>query len=156
MTPAERARKIEQEEFAAECRAARARALAYSKECRQLEAAKVEAWMRDRWENPATVRFNTIRCFERSKFYTFDGKALTLTQWAAETGIPLQTLRYRIDKGWHLQRALTEPVMNRAQRAKLHRRNVEIIRNMVQHFRKAQRTPCHSTRDQREEHTCSS
>jgi hypothetical protein len=40
--------------------------------------------------------------------YTFQGKTLSLVQWAKEVGIPYATLYYRISNGWTIERALTE------------------------------------------------
>jgi hypothetical protein len=45
----------------------------------------------------------TTRC------YLFEGKSLTLTEWAAETGIPRAAIAARLELGWPLERALTEP-----------------------------------------------
>lgn len=43
--------------------------------------------------------------------YRFDGKNLTITQWAKVTGINVYTLRDRIRQyNWPIERALTEPV----------------------------------------------
>lgn len=41
--------------------------------------------------------------------HTFDGKTLTLSEWASYTGIREMTLRRRIRMGWPIERALTEP-----------------------------------------------
>jgi hypothetical protein len=38
-----------------------------------------------------------------------DGRKLCLSDWAAETGIGLTTLKYRLDAGWSVERALTTP-----------------------------------------------
>lgn len=47
----------------------------------------------------------------KGRLIEFDGRALTATQWVAETGIPLRTLLSRLDKhGWSVERALTTPV----------------------------------------------
>lgn len=37
----------------------------------------------------------------------YDGRKLCLSDWAAETGIGITTLKYRIDNGWSVERALT-------------------------------------------------
>lgn len=45
---------------------------------------------------------------ETRKFITFNGKTLTMSQWAKEIDIPSQTLSYRISRlGWSAERALT-------------------------------------------------
>lgn len=42
---------------------------------------------------------------------TYDGRTLTLSEWARETGIRAETIRERIRQhGWSAERALTEPV----------------------------------------------
>lgn len=41
--------------------------------------------------------------------YTYDGKTLTLAQWAEETGLPYSCLQYRHQKGWPAVKLLTKP-----------------------------------------------
>ncbi|WP_037317167.1 hypothetical protein [Ruegeria halocynthiae] len=41
---------------------------------------------------------------------TFRGEEHSLNQWAEITGIQKATLRYRLNQGWSVARALTEPV----------------------------------------------
>ena len=43
------------------------------------------------------------------KIYTFNGKTQNLYQWAADTGIPFETLRYRLMRGWSLEDCFTRP-----------------------------------------------
>lgn len=40
---------------------------------------------------------------------TFNGRTMTLTQWSRETGLSYGTLKFRINKGWGIERALTTP-----------------------------------------------
>ena len=40
----------------------------------------------------------------------FDKKALTLTEWERETGIHRYTIYSRLERGWSVERALTEPI----------------------------------------------
>lgn len=40
----------------------------------------------------------------------FRGKNQSVAAWADETGIPAQTIYHRLDSGWLVERALTEPV----------------------------------------------
>ena len=40
----------------------------------------------------------------------YEGKSQTLAQWARATGIYSTTLRYKLNQGWSVHRALTEPV----------------------------------------------
>lgn len=40
----------------------------------------------------------------------YNNRTQTIAQWSKETGIPIDTLRYRIRSGWEVDKALTEPV----------------------------------------------
>jgi len=44
-----------------------------------------------------------------AKKYKHDGKSLTIPQWARETGLPQGTLVDRVKNGWEIERALTTP-----------------------------------------------
>ncbi len=92
MTPAERSRQIDKAEFEAECKAARERALAYSKQCRKLEKQKVRAWMRDD-ADPITAKF--VYSGRPPMTYTVNGHSRTLAQWASHLGISIHTLTNR-------------------------------------------------------------
>jgi hypothetical protein len=147
MTPAERARQIDREEFAAESAAARARALAYSKRCREIEAAKYDAWLNDgtadavrmRGMDPKHSRIGVEKGRRAqaasSKLYGAFGQRHTLSEWANEVGIPAGIISSRVSKGWSIERALTEPHGKAAQ--KQHQRNAEIIRRMIDGFHSA-------------------
>ena len=52
-------------------------------------------------------------------FLTYNGETKTMSQWAEEKGIPYDTLRMRLIKGWTIDDALTRPV--RIKRSNLHR-----------------------------------
>lgn len=41
--------------------------------------------------------------------YELDGESLTLGEWAKRAGLRRETLRYRVEHGWDLRRALTTP-----------------------------------------------
>ena len=43
----------------------------------------------------------------RNKFYTFNGKSLTIRQWAKELGFKRGLLEDRLRRGWTLEKALT-------------------------------------------------
>lgn len=45
-----------------------------------------------------------------NRLITFNGRTQTLAQWAREIGIRRDTLRKRLESGWSLDRALTEPI----------------------------------------------
>lgn len=50
---------------------------------------------------------------QHARTFEFDGKRLTLTQWAELSGINRATLSDRIKQhGWSMERALTQPVAN--------------------------------------------
>ena len=51
-----------------------------------------------------------------SLLLTFDGRTQCLSAWAEETGLDRTTLRYRLKKGWPIERALTTPLMSRVER----------------------------------------
>jgi len=64
---------------------------------------------------PAGSRRGTVRC--DSRLYTFDGKTMTLTQWATELGIRPHTLLKRL-KNWSIEDAFTIPVDERKGRGR--------------------------------------
>ena len=43
-----------------------------------------------------------------NRLIEFDGKTMTLAQWAKKTNIPASTIARRIDRGWDVERALGE------------------------------------------------
>jgi hypothetical protein len=49
-----------------------------------------------------------------TKKYEHDAQSLALGEWAELSGIPYNTLFGRIRYGWTLERAITEPVKERA------------------------------------------
>ena len=48
-----------------------------------------------------------------NRLITHNGRTQTVTQWQDETGIKEATIRYRLKKGWSVEKALTEPIKNR-------------------------------------------
>jgi len=44
-----------------------------------------------------------------SRFVAFDGQVRTIKQWSEALGISYNTLRSRLDSGWEIERALTQP-----------------------------------------------
>lgn len=76
-----------------------------------------------------------IRSIEGKRFYTFDGKSLSLPRWAEQLGIKENTLRDRIHQhGWSIERAFTTPPMPNFKHRSLRKRNAEIIRKMLEGF----------------------
>jgi hypothetical protein len=45
-----------------------------------------------------------------NRLVEFDGKSQTIAQWADELGMNYRTLNNRLNRGWPVERALTEPV----------------------------------------------
>lgn len=71
---------------------------------------------------------------QSSRMITFNGRTLSLQAWSRELGITYQTLQNRLNKGWSIERALTEPVIdNRARTRRL--QNAAIIRRIADAFR---------------------
>lgn len=93
MTRAERARLIDQQEFEAECKAARERAFAYVEECRQRERQKFRDWM---GKPEVTPQHNMTTGYAR--VHTYSGLTLTVEQWAKRLGVKPSTLYGRQKK----------------------------------------------------------
>ena len=55
-----------------------------------------------RWANAKTQSNNT----SNNKFITYKGVTKTIGQWANEIGVSWDTLAWRIEKGWSLDKAL--------------------------------------------------
>ena len=49
---------------------------------------------------------------------TYNGKTQCVAAWSEETGIPRQTIEYRINHGWTAEEALTTPVGQRRKKSK--------------------------------------
>ena len=48
-----------------------------------------------------------------TKFLTFDGQTKSISDWAREIGIRIDTLHYRISRGWNIEKALTTPTIRK-------------------------------------------
>lgn len=92
MTPAERARLIEKQEFEAEAKALRQRALAYAKQCRKQERARIKAITTEKPSEPKPV----LRIGRQAQPFTHNGETRTIKQWANHLGIAQGSLRMRI------------------------------------------------------------
>lgn len=62
-----------------------------------------------RWATQKQQANNT----RRNKFYEFNGKKQTVTQWAEEKGIGKTTLDSRLKAGWSFEKAITTPIDTR-------------------------------------------
>ena len=67
---------------------------------------------------PENCRWATKKEQDRNKrnnrFITFNGRCLLLLEWAEELKINYSTLKKRLDRGWPIERALTEMPKNNA------------------------------------------
>lgn len=63
---------------------------------------------------PSNCKWATIKEQNSNKtnkrLIEFNGKTLSLTQWAEETGIEKDTIFNRLKDGWTVERALTQPI----------------------------------------------
>lgn len=50
---------------------------------------------------------------DRERRLTFDGRSLTIAEWADECGLKYTTLAERLNRGWSVEQALTEPASGR-------------------------------------------
>ena len=58
-----------------------------------------------RWTDKKTQNNNT----RRNHYITYNGKTLTMSQWAELLNIEYCTLKSRIKRGWNIEKALTTP-----------------------------------------------
>lgn len=75
-----------------------------------------------------------------AKPVTFRGRTHSIAEWSRLTGIPRHALYQRLEAGWPIRRALTEPTMRPEQRT-VYNRNRRIIRRMVAGLRQSERVP---------------
>ncbi len=47
--------------------------------------------------------------FGKSKFITFNGKTMSISDWAIEVGLKIKTLFSRLSRGWTIEKSLTAP-----------------------------------------------
>jgi len=92
MTPAEHARFIEKQEFEAEAKAIRQRALAYAKQRRKQERDRIKAITSEKPSEPKPV----LRIGRQAKPFTHNGETRTTADWAKHLGISESTIRRRI------------------------------------------------------------
>lgn len=67
----------------------------------------------NRGYNPGNCRWITRKAQANNRttarYYTINGKTRTLTQWCEMYGIPAHVVVHRIEAGWDVERAITEP-----------------------------------------------
>ncbi len=66
-----------------------------------------------RWVTPKENVANS----RNPRYLTFNGRRQNLSEWAAETGIGIRSLHYRLSRGWSVSKALTTPVKTYRRRA---------------------------------------
>lgn len=52
-----------------------------------------------------------------NRYLTFEGRRLTVTQWAREIGLSKSAMFLRVSKGWSVQRTINTPPMKRKDRS---------------------------------------
>ena len=66
---------------------------------------------------PSNCRWVTMKQQGNNKrtnvFLTYNGKTMTMTQWAEEIGIDHRVLWSRLNSGWSVEKALTQPIVIR-------------------------------------------
>lgn len=50
---------------------------------------------------------------QKSRIITWRGKKKTIAEWSAITGISITSIHRRLETGWSLDKAMTEPPQNR-------------------------------------------
>lgn len=73
--------------------------------CRGLCKSHYVLWWRSQTDTASTV--NKKRDFE---LLTLNGKTQSLSDWARDTGIKYQTLIWRINAGWPVNKVLSTPL----------------------------------------------
>jgi hypothetical protein len=58
-----------------------------------------------RWATRVTQQNNT----RANRMIEYDGRRMTLAEWARESGLPYHVVRKRLNKGWEISSALTTP-----------------------------------------------
>lgn len=115
MTPAQRARQIEDQERRAESEAAIQRALAYAATKRAEDRAKLDAFF-GREEAPATTFFRHGRT---PKLYEAFGVSMSLRTWTLYSAVSQDALRFRLRHGWPFELAIVTPPHTSLERARI-------------------------------------
>lgn len=73
----------------------------------------------NRGYNPGNCRWVSRKAQANNRttamYYTVDGKTRSLAQWCREYDIPPHVVVHRMEDGWDVKRAITEPRRNRNQ-----------------------------------------
>lgn len=59
-----------------------------------------------RWASPTEQNINR----RVTRFYTFNGQSMPLTEWAKTIGVSERSLRFRLRSGWSIERTLSQPI----------------------------------------------
>jgi hypothetical protein len=97
MTPAERARQIDQEEFAAECKAVRERAIVYAQQKRDERRRDLLVTVYGE-AGKSMPLYPNVKDDTPKYGITYAGLTLTRHEWAKRLGISAGTLKFRIGK----------------------------------------------------------
>ena len=114
MTPAERARQIDREEFVAECAAVRQRAYVYVVQRRQDKRDEIANWLGREAPKLTFRRYPTIQSKDAAprarrsyaQRHNIDGLSLTQREWADHLGITYSALNTRISRFGSLEAAV--------------------------------------------------
>lgn len=111
MTPAERARLIDEQEFKAECEALRERAFDLFEKKRRDDEIRWQRLNHPEIEEAERKQASPVQrnTFTRSssKLHTFNGQSKTTTEWAEIVGITRSAFVMRLRSGMSLERAIT-------------------------------------------------
>ncbi len=125
MTPAE-ARQIDQEEFAAECAAARQRARIYVAECRQRTQRRIDEWLGRAPEAKMTWRTDNSHT-HAPKTITVNNETRSIKEWAEHLGISTHGLYTRKRRYGTFEAAINMAATAAGPKPKLHTLNGESL-----------------------------
>lgn len=78
--------------------------------CGHCEQCKSQGWLKNwRWATSKEQQLNR----RNNRLITFQGRTQPFTVWADEYGIRRDTLWGRLDRGWEMEKALTQPPMKK-------------------------------------------
>lgn len=71
------------------------------------------------WNEIDAITTKRIHEPHKTRYYTYNGKTQTVSQWAQEMNIKYSALSSRLQNGWSIERALNEPVKQRSNSTEL-------------------------------------